>query len=87
MDLKYRPFWPKNLAIWHGNLDKSNLAWKFRPIWPGNLGQSGLELWDNMAWKILVNLAWISGPIWLEIQDNLAWKSCQAGLEIQDNLV
>ena len=27
-----------------------------------------------MAWKILVNLAWISGPIWLEIQDNLAWK-------------
>ena len=28
------------------------------------LGQSGLEIWANMAWNARANLAWISGLIW-----------------------
>ena len=76
MALKSRPIWPDNWAIWHENLGKSNLAWKY-----------GLEIQAHLAWSYRTIWPGKSGQIWPgymgqfspEIKDNMVWKSRPIG--------
>ena len=96
--LKSRPIWPENWVIWHGNIGKSNLAWKSgleiqaylawksRPIWPGFIGQYGQENPGNSDLGIRVNLAVNPGQYGLEILPILPGNPGQSGLKIWANV-
>ena len=66
------------MEIWENLIWPGNLALKPGPIGPGNLGQSGLKLWNNMAWKIGQILRGYLGRFGPEIQANVG----QCALEI-----
>ena len=92
--MKSIPIWPENWAIWHGNLGKSNLAWKsgleiqanlawkFRLICPGVMGQYGLENLGKSGMDIRAHLAGNPGQSGLEILSSWPGNSGQSGLKI-----
>ena len=47
-----------------------------------NLGKCGLEIWSNVVWKVLANLAWNPGKYGLECLGQYGLESPgQSGLE------